>query len=164
MIFVTVGGRGYPFNRLFEKLDELIDQGVIKEKILAQIGTSTYLPKNYQYTDFVTQEEFAERINQAEIVISHGASGSIMKALNAKKKVIVVARLEKYGEHIDDHQVQINEAFGAGNYVVSASDLDTLGEAYLKIMNREISLKEWKNDDKVAVVNAIDNFIKENWF
>jgi UDP-N-acetylglucosamine transferase subunit ALG13 len=68
--------------------------------MFAQIGTSAYQPKHYAYRDFITPEEFIEKIREADIVVSHGASGSIMKALNAGKKVIAVTRLEKYNEHI----------------------------------------------------------------
>ena len=93
MIFVTVGSRNYPFDRLFIKLDELCEQGVIKDEIFAQIGTTKYKPKHYQYADFISPDEFMEKINEARFVISHGASGSIMKALNAGKKVIAVTRL-----------------------------------------------------------------------
>lgn len=163
MIFVTVGGRPYPFDRLFRKLDELVANGTIKERIFAQIGTSKYIPSNYNYTDFVTQEEFAQRINESSIVISHGASGSIMKALSAKKKVIAVTRLEKYGEHIDNHQIQINKAFGDNHYVVPVLDIENLGDAYTQLITGKVVLREWINNDKLAVVNLIDNFIKDNW-
>ena len=163
LIFVTVGGRPYPFDRLFKKLDELVENGTIQEEIFAQIGTSNYKPKNYPFTDFVSQEEFSDKINEADIVISHGASGSIMKALNAEKKVIAVTRLEKYGEHIDDHQIQINEAFGENEYVIPVLDLDQLGDGYLKLINNQVKLKKWKNEDKLAVVNLIDEFIIQNW-
>lgn len=112
MIFVTVGSRNYPFDRLFVKLDELFDNGILEGELFAQIGTATYRPRNYKYKNFISQDEFLEAINKADIVVSHGASGSIMKALNAGKKVIAVTRLAKYGEHIDDHQIQNNEAFG----------------------------------------------------
>lgn len=97
MIFVTVGSRFYQFNRLFEKLDALYDDGTLTEVMFAQIGVSTYHPRNYEYTDFITPEEFDRRIAESNIVVSHSASGSIMKALNAGKKVITVSRLEKYG-------------------------------------------------------------------
>lgn len=96
MIFVTVGSRNYPFDRLFKKLDELYEKGVLTDPMFAQIGTSTYKPKNYEYKDFISPDEFNENISKADIVVSHGASGSIMKALNAGKKVITVTRLEKY--------------------------------------------------------------------
>ncbi len=100
MIFVTVGSRNYPFDRLFQKLDALCEDGTLTEPMFAQIGTSAYQPKHYAYRDFITPEEFIEKIREADIVVSHGASGSIMKALNAGKKVIAVTRLEKYNEHI----------------------------------------------------------------
>ena len=40
MIFVTVGSRKYPFDRLFKKLDELYEDGTIGEQMFAQTGTS----------------------------------------------------------------------------------------------------------------------------
>lgn len=164
MIFVTVGSRGYPFNRLFEKLDALYEDGTLEESMFAQIGTSTYKPKNFDYKDFITPEEFDEKINGASIVVSHGASGSIMKALNAGKKVIAVTRLEKYGEHINDHQIQNNEAFSSNGYVLMADlELNDLGECFKKIYEKRDELRPWKNQDPLAIVKMIDSFIQENW-
>ena len=90
MIFVTVGSRNYPFDRLFKKLDELYEAGVLKDEMFAQVGTSTYQPKHYMYKDYISQEEFLEKVKEADIVVSHGASGSIMKALNEGKKVCII--------------------------------------------------------------------------
>lgn len=164
MIFVTVGSRNYPFDRLFKKLDELYDDGILKEKMFAQIGTSTYKPRNYEYKDFISQEEFLDKIKEADIVVTHGASGSIMKALNADKKVIAVTRLEKYGEHINDHQIQNNEAFASNHYVLMADlELKDLGECFKKIKSKNNGLVKWENKDPMAIVNMIDNFIQENW-
>lgn len=164
MIFVTVGSRNYPFDRLFRKLDELVSDGVIKDKVFAQIGTSTYKPQNFEYKDFISPEEFEDYIDKADVVISHGASGSIMKALNASKKVIVVTRLEKYGEHINDHQIQNNEAFASNNYVLMADlELNDLGECIQKINSKDNGLVKWENKDPMAIVNMIDKFIEDNW-
>lgn len=163
MIFVCVGSRNYPFNRLFQKLDELCKEGCIKEEIFAQIGTSTYKPKHFKYKDFISQEEFLEKVKEANIVISHGASGSIMKALNAGKKVIAVTRLEKYGEHINDHQIQNNEAFASNKYVLAVYEMDELKGALQQIYEGTADLRPWENKDPMAIVNLIDNFIQENW-
>lgn len=164
MIFVTVGSRNYPFDRLFKKLDELYEDGTINDRMFAQIGTSAYKPKHYEYKDFISQEEFLEKINQADIVVTHGASGSIMKALNADKKVIAVTRLEKYGEHINDHQIQNNEAFASNNYVLMADlELTNLGECLKKIKSKNNGLVKWENKDPMAILNMIDKFIQDNW-
>ena len=164
MIFVTVGSRNYPFDRLFKKIDKLYEEGVLTDSLFAQTGTSTYKPKHYEYKDFISPEEFLEKVNEADIVVSHGASGSIMKALNAGKKVIAVTRLEKYGEHINDHQIQNNEAFASNGYVLMADlELSDLGECFQKIYNGNDGLKPWVNKDPMAIVNMIDKFIQENW-
>lgn len=164
MIFVTVGSRNYPFDRLFKKLDELYENGTLTEPMFAQIGTSTYKPKHYEFKDFISPEDFGEKINEADIVVSHGASGSIMKALNAGKKVIAVTRLEKYGEHINDHQIQNNVAFSSNGYVLMADlELNNLGDCFKKIYNGNDGLKLWENKDPLAIINMIDKFIQENW-
>lgn len=164
MIFVTVGSRNYPFDRLFIKIDKLYEEGILSDTMFAQIGTSSYKPKHFEYKNFISAEEFEEKINGAEIVISHGASGSIMKALNEGKKVIAVTRLEKYGEHINDHQIQNNEAFSSNNYVLMADlELLDLGDCFQRIYDGLDGLKPWENNDPQAIVNLIDNFIQENW-
>ena len=164
MIFVTVGSRNYQFDRLFKKLDELYEDGTLTEEMFAQTGTSTYTPRHYKHRDFITPEEFAEKINEADIVVSHGASGSIMKALNAGKKVIAVTRLEKYNEHINDHQIQNNEAFSSNRYVLMADlELNDLGECFKKIYEGRDGLKPWENKDPLSIVKMIDKFIQENW-
>lgn len=164
VIFVTVGSRNYQFDRLFKKLDELYENRVLREKTFAQTGASTYSPKHYDFKDYITPEEFDKKVNEADIIVSHGASGSIMKALNAGKKVIAVTRLEKYGEHINDHQIQNNEAFSKNGYVLMADlELADLGECFKKIYEGRDSLRKWKNNDPMAIVKMIDRFIQENW-
>lgn len=164
MIFVTVGSRNYPFDRLFKKIDKLYEDGILTEEMFAQTGTSTYRPKHYEYKNFISQDEFLEKIEQADIVVSHGASGSIMKALNAGKKVISVTRLEKYGEHINDHQIQNNVAFGNNGYVLVADyELNDLGKCFKKIYDGTDGLKKWENTDPLQILHMIDDFIQENW-
>ncbi len=161
-IFVTVGSRNYPFDRLFVKLDELCEQGIIKGTMFAQTGTSTYQPKHYEHKDFISQDEFAERVQWADIVVSHGASGSIMKALNAGKKVIAVTRLEKYGEHINDHQIQNNEAFASNGYVLAVFEMEELGNAFEAYYNGTDGTRPWVNEDPLSIVKMIDQFIQKN--
>jgi len=163
LIFVTTGSRAYPFDRLCVKLDELIEKGVIREELFAQIGVSSYVPKHYAYCDYLSPEEFEQRVGSADIVITHGASGSIMKALNMGKKVIAVTRLEKYGEISSDHQAQYSEAFSSNKYVLAAFEMDDLEDKLLSIYDGNADLVPWENKDPLAIVRMIDEFIQENW-
>ena len=47
MIFVTVGTHEQPFNRLVEKMDSLVAEGVIREPVMIQTGYSTYLARDW---------------------------------------------------------------------------------------------------------------------
>lgn len=160
-IFVTVGSRNYPFNRLFVKLDELFEEGILQGPMFAQIGTSTYVPKHYEWKDFISQEEFSAKIQWADLVVSHGASGSIMKALNAGKKVLAVTRLEKYHEHINDHQIQNNEAFASNGYVLAVFEMDELGTTFQRFFDGTDRTRPWENKDPLAIVKLIDENIQQ---
>lgn len=160
-IFVTVGSRNYPFNRLFVKLDELFEEGILQGPMFAQIGTSTYVPKHYEWKDFISQEEFSAKIQWADLVVSHGASGSIMKALNAGKKVLAVTRLEKYHEHINDHQIQNNEAFASNGYVLAVYEMDELGTTFQRFFDGTDGTRPWVNKDPLAIVKLIDETIQK---
>lgn len=162
LIFVCVGSRPYPFNRLFEELDRLVSAGEIEETVFAQIGASTYEPTHYCYERFMDPEAFRAKMLEADIVISHGASGSIMGALNAGKKVIAVARLARYGEHINDHQVGINETLGNEGLVLNVTDLTHLGQAVRALKSGEVKLKSWHNEHPRAILDAIDRFIQKD--
>ena len=159
MIFVCVGSRPYQFNRLFEELDKIVASKSVKNDIYAQIGSSTYEPRNFEFEHFMDPESFNAKMKQADIVISHGASGSIMGALSAGKRVIAVARLEKYGEHINDHQVGINETLEREGLVLFVREMDELGDAIEKMESNQIKLKQWNNPNPTAIIDAIDSFI-----
>ncbi len=156
MIFVILGSQKFQFNRLLEAVDRLVASGEIKEKVFAQCGFSDYRPKNYEYRDFLNQDEFADMISRADIVITHGGTGAIIGAVKKNKKVIAVPRRAKYGEHVDDHQLQLIEQFGEMNLICECLDTDRLAEA----------LEYTKNTDFVSfvsntgeIINSIEKFI-----
>lgn len=75
-----------------------------------------------------------------------------------------MTRLEKYGEHINDHQIQNNVAFGNNGYVLVAdNELTDLGKCFQKIYDGTDGLKKWENRDPLHIVHMIDDFIQENW-
>ncbi|MCL2810856.1 MAG: glycosyl transferase [Clostridia bacterium] len=159
LIFVCAGSRGYPFDRLLKKLDALCETGVITQPLFVQTGKKTYTPRHYEYKDFISQEEFIMRIETADIIITHAASGTVMKALNAGKKTIVVPRRVEFGEHVHDHQVQAARAYGETGCVLTVFDMEELGAAIQALQNNTIALKRWVNPDPESVVKLIDSFI-----
>ena len=128
MIFVCVGSRDYQFNRLLKKLDELVEEKIITDTVIAQIGQSEYEPKNYEWHRFLDRDEFKRLQAEASLIISHAGTGALIGALKLEKQVIAVPRLAKYGEHIDDHQTQISGVLTEEGYLREVLDMDKLGE------------------------------------
>lgn len=159
---MCVGSRPYPFDRLFRELDRLCAEGRVQSEIFAQIGASNYQPEQFDFVDFLDSEAFAFELDRADIVISHGASGSIMGALNKGKKVIAVARLERYGEHVNDHQVDINKTLADAGLVLAVEEMSDLGDAIECMEKGSVQLVPWKNENPTAIIDMIEEFIKEN--
>ena len=158
MIFVSVGSQKFQFNRLLEKIDELIEKKIIKEPVFAQIGTSDYKPSNYEYTDFMTQDEFNKKIDECILLITHAGTGVIVNAVKKGKKVIATPRLAKYGEHVDDHQIQLIQQFDELNFIEPCYELNDL-----EIKLKEVQKKEYKKyvSNTDTIIESIIDFIEK---
>lgn len=110
MIFVTVGTHEQQFNRLVKYMDELSNNGVIKDEIIIQTGFSTYEPKNCTWSSLLPYQEMVKNVNEARIVITHGGPSSFIMPLQIGKIPIVVPRQKKYSEHVNDHQMEFCKA------------------------------------------------------
>lgn len=157
MIFITLGSQKFQFNRLLKAVDELVENGKIHDKIFAQIGYSDYIPKNYEYTEFMDRDEFSKEMDKADIVIAHGGTGAIIGAVKKGKKVIAVPRLAEYGEHVDDHQLQLVGQFKELDLICACLDTERIPEALETVKNS--SYKNYESNTK-KIIESIDKFIE----
>lgn len=119
MILVTCGTQQQQFTRLFEYVEQLN----IDDEVIMQLGHTQFNTRHQSY-DFSTS--FEEDIKHADIIITHGGVGTIMNGLLNNKKVIVVPRLSKYNEHVDDHQLEITNKLTNLGYIYSANSFEEL--------------------------------------
>lgn len=154
MIFVTVGTQKFQLNRLLE----ILDCEEIEEEIFAQIGCSTYKPKHFKSQKFLTQKDFLKYMENASIVITHAGVGSILTAMDFDKPILVFPRLKKYGEHVDDHQLQIAQTFMEKKYIMMYSEDKSLIEQIeaVKNMNRNY----YKSSNK-RYIKFLDRYMKK---
>ena len=128
MILITLGTQDKSFERLLKAVDKEIENGNIKEKVIAQIGTTKYESKNMELFDLIPREKFDDLIEECSLLITHGGVGSILTGVTKGKKVIAAARLSKYGEHVNDHQTQIVERFAKEKYILELKDFSKIGK------------------------------------
>ena len=159
MIFITLGSQKFQFNRLLKQIDKLIEQGVITEQVFAQTGYSDYMPQHFAFKDFLDRDEFAQHMQSCDLVITHGGTGAIIGAVKQGKKVIAVPRLAQFGEHVDDHQKQLVQAFSEMGIICACFDLNSLAEDLFKV--RQTEYKTFKSNTGV-VIDSISQFIGDN--
>ena len=129
MIFVTVGSRSFPFDRLLKAVDQAVSSGEIQDKVFAQTGSGTYQPENYEAVMFMDHDQFEQKLEEASLIITHGGTGVIMNAVKRHKKVVAVPRLKCYGEVVDDHQLQLIRELERMGLITACYDCDRIGEA-----------------------------------
>ena len=133
-IFASVGSTGFKFDRFFKILDELCAEGVINgNDLIAQTGKTDYAIKNYEHFDFAPYERVNELIGNADVIICHSGTGTVIGSLKKGKKVIVFPRRKKYNEHESDHQLDLAGTFESDGYVLVARDKEELKNAILCI-------------------------------
>jgi len=156
MIFLTVGTQ-FPFDRLIRAIDEAFDNGLVGEEVFAQTGETSYKPRNFESVASLGKKVFDERLKQASSVISHAGIGTITMALDNHKPLLVVPRLKKYGEVVNDHQVTIARKFSELGHILVAYDVKDLPDGIKKLKN---FIPRERKINSEAVVNRIRSFLE----
>lgn len=159
MVFVCLGTQTYPFDRLLKGLDILIEKNIVTEDIFAQVGTLNYIPKHFKYVQFMSHEEFDEKRKKASLIISHGGTGALIGASKLGKNIVAVPRLSKFGEHVDDHQLQIVSVLESEGYIRAVYDIDDLGKTILEALSNPIT-KVYER--KSSIVKIITDYLENN--
>ena len=147
MILVTLGTQKQHFTRLLD----YIENSNINDEIIVQAGHTKYNSKKMKIFDFIDYEEMNKYVDKADLIITHGGTGSIIGPLKNGKKVIACARKKLYLEHVDDHQEQIVDVFADAGYILKLDENIELLDL----------IKQSKKFKVKKFVSNTDNFIKK---
>ena len=125
MILVVVGSTSIPFDRLLHGIDEL----AVDEPVLVQRGPSTVVPERCACVEFMPFDEMVENVRKARVVITHCGVGIILVSLMNGKRPIVVPRLHRFGEAVDDHQLELGQRLAQEGLVTLVEDASLLSDA-----------------------------------
>jgi UDP-N-acetylglucosamine transferase subunit ALG13 len=113
MIVVTTGTNEWAFDRLV-RAAAAIDGD---EPLFVQYGSSREPQGRGEWVDFTAFDELEARMRQARVVVSHAGVGSIMLARRCGHRPVVLPRLGRLGEAVDDHQVDLGRRLHASGLV-----------------------------------------------
>ncbi len=120
MILVTVGTHREGFNRLVEATDQLA--ATLDERMVIQRGTSSYEPRHAESFAMTSGAEMTRLTEEARVIVMHAAAGSALVALRMGKPLVMVPRLHRFGEHMDDHQTQLAHGLQQTGQAVAVDD------------------------------------------
>jgi UDP-N-acetylglucosamine transferase subunit ALG13 len=119
VIFLTVGSM-FPFDRLIRAVDQMVADGRITDPVVAQIGDGKYEPRHMPFDRFLGKPEYDRRVGEATLLVAHAGAGTIAMALAQRKPLLVLPRLKRFGEHVNDHQVATARKFEQLGHVLVA--------------------------------------------
>jgi len=127
VIYVSVGTMFLDFPRLIRKMDEIAHS--TGEPIVVQTGMGTNLPEHCEHFDFRSRDEVLALQREARLIVCHAGIGCVMDALQSKRPLIVVPRLKRYNEHMNDHQLDLARAVERRGWGRMVLDVETLPDA-----------------------------------
>jgi UDP-N-acetylglucosamine transferase subunit ALG13 len=125
MIVVTVGTHEQQFDRLMRAVVALGDS----EPMLVQYGTCTITSGPGEWVDFLSFDELAERTKNARAFICHAGVGSIVLARRCGHRPIIMPRRPEFGEHVDEHQLELSRRLHKAGLVTVVEDEQELAAA-----------------------------------
>ena len=106
MIFFTLGTEQFPFQRMVDAAD-LVAEALPAEEVFVQIGKHPDPPRLAMWERWLSYPDFAARVRDARVVVTHAGAGSLLSCAWIGKIAITAPRLHRFGEHVDDHQTEL---------------------------------------------------------
>jgi UDP-N-acetylglucosamine transferase subunit ALG13 len=135
MIFVTIG-TSEPFDRLLDAVP------VVDERVVVQAGRSRVQPKGAEIFDFLPFDDVDQLMREARVIVMHAGVGSVLAAVRNGKRPLVVPRLRRFGEAVDDHQLEFARRLDGRGLVRLVEDPQQLAAAVAQLgKSAEISVR-----------------------
>lgn len=104
-LFVTLGTiHPYRFDAL---VDAVLSTGLANNETVWQLGATSRKGLPGIQSEQLGSSEFEQCARSADVVVTHAGVGTIMNLLDMGIYPVVVPRMSRRKEHVDDHQVQI---------------------------------------------------------
>jgi len=124
VIFASVGSM-LPFERFVRAVDEWAGDHP-QEEVFIQIGETGYEPRHAPFARMIPMADYRERLQSCDLFVAHVGMGSILQALQLRKQMLMLPRLQKLGEHTTDHQLHTAARFAHTKGILIVDDIVSL--------------------------------------
>jgi UDP-N-acetylglucosamine transferase subunit ALG13 len=161
--FVAVGTHVQGFDRLLSAVDGAVENGLLPAPARGQSGESDYEASHLELARFMVPEQMDEAVARARYVVCHAGSGMISSALRAGRRPIVMPRMKAYGEHVDDHQLQIVTKLADAGLVVPLEGEVTAAHLAAADQPLEPASFDGESDSPSAIPDALVACLDALW-
>ena len=113
---------------------------VYRVQKFGSLNNPNFEPLHCEHKPFLSMGEFEQRIEDASLIICHAGCGTLLHALRSGKVPVVMARRERYAEHVNDHQVQLVEALASEGRIIPAFEPEDLPKAIAEAQKRQAKI------------------------
>lgn len=139
-IVVTLGTyRGYDFSRLVRRLLAILPFGA---EVLWQTGDTDVGGFGIDGHYAIPEKELTEAMREADVVIAHAGVGTALAAFEVGKCPVLVPRRHAFGEHVDDHQIQISEELAVRGLAISVDADELSGRDLLAARGKMVTIQD----------------------
>jgi UDP-N-acetylglucosamine--N-acetylmuramyl-(pentapeptide) pyrophosphoryl-undecaprenol N-acetylglucosamine transferase len=125
-VVVTFGTqKGYSFRRGLEALLKVLPSVLAPDaQVLWQTGVTDLSGLSIEAKSIVPAAQIREAIADADLVIAHAGVGSALTALDQGRVPVLLPRLRKHAEMVDDHQLMIAAELESRGLAISRAPED----------------------------------------
>lgn len=120
-VLALVGTDYHPFPRFVRAVDEWGAERGGTVRCFLQYGTAEP-PTGIPGSAFLDHEDLVRRMDDVDIIVCHGGPSTITEARQLHIRPIVMPRLERYGEQVDDHQLRFVRRLSGSDLVWMVDD------------------------------------------
>ena len=157
LLFATVGAT-LSFDRLVQAVADLKSRGEIPEDVIVQTGEGGIAPDGVTVVETLPFDEVLAILRDADIVVCHGGTGSLITALREGCRLVAMPRLFELGEHYDNHQAEITAAFQDRGLLEVATTSEDLSRALAAVRAREPAMA---TSDPAALTQYLQKIVAD---
>ncbi len=158
-ILVTVGSDHHPFDRLIGGVDRWAE-GRDDVELTVQFGTAAQ-PRHGKATAYLPHPDLMAAMRETDILVTQGGPMGIIEARRTGLIPIVWPRLARFGEVVDDHQVDLCRHLGERQEVVLVESEEALHRALESAVAVPAALHITPVDSTAQVRGSVRSFAAE---